>query len=145
MTTLTDLTELVEFTFDPHLVPDDPTPVLTEPQAQGDIYILPVAGTLHGVAGVYPARGEASPLGSGFDIIEGQGIRNPHTLRSFDDGVTVTAGTAGYPFDVATLTVPDGAAAFLLHPEHGANGIGPGVYVLRRQREQAEEVRAVAD
>lgn len=145
MTTLTELSELVEFVFDPHLEPDDPTPVLTEPQAQGDIYILPVDGTPHGVAGVYPATGTPVALGSGFDIVEGQGIRNPHTLRSFDDGVMVRPGTAGYPFDVATLTVPDGATAFLLHPEHGANGIGPGTYVLRRQREQAEEVRAVAD
>ena len=140
--TLTELVELVDFAFDPHLEPDDPTPVLTGPQAQGDIYILPANGT---VPGVYPADGSSQPLGGGFDIIEGQGIRNPHTLRSFDDGCTIVPGTAGYPFDVATLTVPAGAAAFLLHPEHGANGIGPGVYVLRRQREQAEEIRVVAD
>lgn len=143
MTTLTDLAALVEFQFDPHL-PDDPTPVLVEPQAQGDIYILPADGP-HAVTGVYPAPGAPRPLGTGYDIVEGQGIRNPHTLRSFDDAVTITPGSAGYPFDVATLHVPDGAEAFLLHPEHGANGIGPGTYVLRRQREQAETVRAVAD
>ena len=46
---------------------------------------------------------------------------------------------------VATLSVPDGATAWLGHPEHAYLGIGPGTYEVRRQREQAEELRVVAD
>ena len=46
---------------------------------------------------------------------------------------------------VARLAVPAGAVAYLGHPEHGYLGIGPGTYELRRQREQADELRMVAD
>jgi hypothetical protein len=46
---------------------------------------------------------------------------------------------------LATLTVPDGSVAYLAHPEHAYTGIGPGTYTLRRQREQADELRIVAD
>ena len=37
--------------------------------------------------------------------------------------------------DLGTLTVGPGALAYLAHPEHAYSGIGPGTYVLRRQRE----------
>jgi len=38
-----------------------------------------------------------------------------------------------------------GALAELGHPEHGYNGIAPGSYEIRRQREMAEEIRMVQD
>jgi hypothetical protein len=28
--------------------------------------------------------------------------------------------------------------AYLIHPEHGATGIAPGTYVIRRQRERGD-------
>ncbi len=43
------------------------------------------------------------------------------------------------------LTVAAGAVAHLAHPEHGYASIAPGNYVIRRQREQADEIRVVAD
>jgi hypothetical protein len=44
------------------------------------------------------------------------------------------------------LDVPEGAVAYLIHTdEHGANGIGPGTYRLTGKREQADEIRRVAD
>ncbi len=46
---------------------------------------------------------------------------------------------------LATLTVPDGQVAYLAHPEHGYMGVGPGTYEIRRQREQADELRLVQD
>lgn len=52
--------------------------------------------------------------------------------------------TAASP-DLGTLTVPEGGSAYLMHPEHGAQGIGPGDYILRRQVEAAEQARLVAD
>lgn len=33
------------------------------------------------------------------------------------------------------LTVAEGSVAYLAHPGHAYSGIGPGTYVLRRQRE----------
>jgi hypothetical protein len=35
--------------------------------------------------------------------------------------------------------------AYLTHPEHGFNAIGTGSYVINRQREQADEIRIIAD
>jgi hypothetical protein len=44
------------------------------------------------------------------------------------------------------LDVAKGATAYLIHTdEHGANGIGPGTYRLTGKREQADEIRRVAD
>ena len=140
-TTTTTLTELTAtgITFDPIHDLTDPVPVLTGPQAQGDIYVLPTT-----LPSVNPRGGDGEPFAF-VDVIEGQGIRNPHTLIDLDGRCRWVEGTAGYPFDVGTLHVPDGTACFLVHPEHGGNGIGPGSYVIRRQREMAEEIRAVAD
>jgi len=33
--------------------------------------------------------------------------------------------------------VDTSVVAYLIHPEHGATGIAPGRYVIRRQREQS--------
>ena len=138
MTTLTDLTR-PGIAWEPNLDLDDPVPVIAAAQAQGDIYVIP-----DGVAGALALPGDGEPF-TAVDVIEGQGIRNPHTLVDLDGHCRWIAGTTGYAFDVGTLIVPAGAACFLIHPEHGGNGIGPGRYVVRRQREQAEEIRAVAD
>jgi hypothetical protein len=81
----------------------------------------------------------------GVDVVPGEGGRNPHTLLDLTGECRWLPGTAGYPFDVGTLVVPDGAECYLVHPEHGGSGIGPGTWVIRRQREQAAQVRAVAD
>ena len=44
-----------------------------------------------------------------------------------------------------TLVVEDQGSAYLVHPEHGLTAVGPGQYVVRRQVEQADELRIVAD
>ena len=46
---------------------------------------------------------------------------------------------------VASVVVPDGATAYVAHPEHGYMGVGPGVYEVRRQREMADVIRVVED
>ncbi len=46
---------------------------------------------------------------------------------------------------LGVLIVAAGATAFLAHPEHGYAGIAPGMYLFRRQREQADEIRLVQD
>jgi hypothetical protein len=66
-----------------------------------------------------------------------------HTLLA-DGPVACHRYTAGRA-DVAEVEVPDGAVGYLAHPEHGYLGLAPGRYVVRRQREQADEQRLVAD
>lgn len=81
----------------------------------------------------------------GVAVVRGEAGGNTHLLVA--DGPVLwspargrTGGTA-----LGLLTVPAGAVAYLLHPEHGANAMGPGSYLLRRQRQQADQVRVVAD
>jgi len=58
----------------------------------------------------------------------------------FFDPATPRVGQLG----LGVLTVAEGVA-YLAHPEHAFSGIAPGTYELRRQREQADEIRRVAD
>jgi len=113
-----------------HIDATDPIPVLTGLQAQGDVYVIPTDPTTKAGAPI-PTEGVV--------VVEGV---NRHVLAG--DGLWSDGGS-GFG-DVGTLTVPDGGTAYLFHSEeHGANGIGAGTYVLRRQREQAAEQRLVAD
>lgn len=117
-------------------------PVLTGlAQAQGDLIILPrpmkqAATTPIPAAGALVVRAESSG-------------GNTHSLHSFDGpgcywDASADGGDTGLMLGV--LTVPDGATAYLVHTEeHGANAFGPGTYEIRRQREQADEIRMVAD
>ena len=115
-------------------------PILTGAQRQGDVIVLPrpnraPATTPSPAAGVQVVRAEASA--------------NTHSLMSWDGpGCFFDADTSGGDSGLVlgTLTVPDGASAYLVHTEeHGANGIAPGTYELRRQREFAGEWQRVAD
>lgn len=117
-------------------------PVLTGPQCQGDVSICPAS-----LYGTKPTLGEVTPVtGAGVEVIRGGAMNNAHTLRSLDAGVAwrpvvfLDEGVA-----LGELTVPVGAQCFLEHPEHGFNGVGAGTYVVGRQREQAEQIRMVAD
>jgi len=76
MTTLTVLGSRTGMQFDPHLDVEDPVPVLTENQAQGDIYIFCIDPKV-------AAKRNFSPFVNGqVSIIEGQGIPQPtHSHR----------------------------------------------------------------
>lgn len=109
-------------------------------QRQGDVIVLPrpnkpAATTPIPAAGVVVVRAETSAA-------------NTHTLHSWTGPCFFDASPGGGDTGLVlgTLTVPDAASAYLVHTdEHGANGIGPGTYELRRQREFAGEWRRVAD
>ena len=140
MKTLAEVTEATGFAVLKHLEAEAQVPVLGGLQAQGDLFIVPLA--------------DASPLAEAYDIkpvpaegvavIEAVGSGHEHRLFAGQSG-TATFGLAntrgGQDIGVLECTEP----AYLLHPEHGATGIAPGAYVLRRQREQADEERLVAD
>lgn len=114
-------------------------PVLTGLQAQGDVIVLPSAGSRAAVTPV-PQQGVA--------VVRGENGGHTHLLLAAGTVTwdpSATAGTNPSDLDLGTLTVAEGATAYLAHPEHAYSGIGAGTYVLRRQREQADVTRFVAD
>lgn len=117
-------------------------PVLTGPQCQGDVSICPAS-----LYGTKPTFGDpVAVAGAGVEVIRGGAMNNAHTLLSADAGVTwrpVLFSDEGVALGL--LTVPDGATAYVAHPEHSYSGVGAGTFVVGRQREQAEAVRMVAD
>jgi hypothetical protein len=122
------------------LVHDLEIPVLTGPQRQGDLLIWP---TRPGAG----SPGDPVPA-DGVPVVRGEAGGNTHLLVAVDAPVywrsVQTSGRAG-GVDLGTVTVPSGSTAALLHPEHGGNMIGPGSYTIRRQVEQADQIRLVQD
>jgi len=119
-----------------HLAAQATIPVLAGLQRQGDILIRPIDRP----AGGTPVSAE------GVQVVRGEATGNTHWLSA--DGLCLWAPTTPTAdgLAVGVLTVTDGAVGWLIHTdEHGANGVAPGVYELRRQREQADEARLVAD
>jgi hypothetical protein len=119
-----------------HLVAQAEVPVLSGPQRQGDLLVVPAGDRWSGVA--------MRPVGAGIPVVRGEATGNTHILAG-DAGVlwseTVDAGQV-----IGVVYVPQGATAWLIHTdEHGANGIGTGWFEIRGKREQADEIRAVAD
>jgi hypothetical protein len=116
-----------------HLVADAEIPVLTGLQRQGDVIIRPTRSGQVANLKPIPAAGIA--------VVRGESGGNTHLLVG--DGLWVTNTTD--PAIMGTLRLEDSQEAHLIHPEHGAMGIGPGTYVFNRQREQAEQARLIAD
>lgn len=111
-------------------------PVLNGLQCQGDLIIIPT----HTTPAVNPVEA------NGVEVIRGEAERNSHTLHA-------DKGTARWYPHVKTRTddltlghlqVTD--KAWLIHAEHGANGIAAGTYEIRRQKEFSPEgTRMVLD
>lgn len=119
---------------------DDPIPVHTSGQFQGDVAIIPTTELEYNVK---PAM--AGVPSQGVPVVRGENGGNTHLLLS-TEGVTFDERpTAGEPLLLGVLTVAKDKAAYLAHPEHGYVGVGPGTYEIRRQREQADEIRMVRD
>lgn len=131
MGTYAKVMERVAVTVPDHLVADAEVPVLTGPQRQGDVGIFPTDQV---------AKGSRIPK-SGIQVVVGEATGNTHWLHG--DGTWAPARDA---LVLGTLTVPEGGVAYLIHTdEHGCNGIGAGTYRVTGKREQADEVRRVAD
>jgi hypothetical protein len=111
-------------------------PVLTGLQRQGDVIIIPDE----------KASAKTVVPNSGTPVVRGENGGNTHAIVAQGEGVFVDVSTPSVTqLRVATLTVKEGSVAFLAHPEHGYMGIGAGTYTINRQREQADEIRIVAD
>lgn len=138
MRTLAQAIELHGVQVDEHLDRDVHVPVASGLQRQGDVIVIPAAmlrTKVRASAAAVPREGVA--------VVRGENGGNTHLLLA--DGPVFYDLVLGDDLDLGVLTVADGATAFLAHPEHGYAGIGPGRYVIRRQREQADAIRLVAD
>lgn len=126
-----------------HLDRDQLVPVFAGLQAQGDVAVVPAAM----VGRVLPAAVTPVPK-AGVAVVRGENGGNTHLLLP-DGGPGVfydpAADRDGTSLVLGTLTVEEGVTAYLAHPEHAFAGIAPGTYEIRRQREQADEIRLVQD
>ncbi len=113
-----------------HLVADAEVPVLTGPQAQGDLLVVPADP---------PGGPSWRPVPeAGIQVVHGEATGNTHWLhRGFGSaGVRWGWPDGADPLVVGYLWVPEDGSALLIHTdEHGANGIGPGRFAVRRKRE----------
>jgi len=121
-----------------HLIADAEVPVLTGPQAQGDLLIFPAP---------LPSGIDLKPVPApGVQVVHGESTGNTHWLHQGFDSAGVRWARVDTGQVLGYLSVPDGETAQLIHTdEHGANAVGAGTYVICRQREQADEIRMVAD
>ena len=123
-----------------HLDQQADVPILTGLQFQGDVAIVPYTGTHKKTAGT----GQVPP--QGVPVVRGENGGNTHLLLAEGDVTWApSARTDATNLTLGIVEVGKKAIGWLLHPEHGANGLAPGRYELRRQREQADELRMVAD
>jgi hypothetical protein len=118
-----------------HLDREVSVPMVTSAACQGDVSILRV--TKQPASTPVPA--------AGYPVVRGENGGNTHSLHGdgpvFYDGVPERDGS----LLLGRLTVPEGSAAVLAHPEHGFLAVAPGTYDIGRQREYAGEWRMVAD
>lgn len=138
MTTAT-LGQLIEkhgFEVLDHLHRDLEIPVHAGLQAQGDLFIIPADPNRLG------SQGTAVPP-DGIALIEAVNGGHEHRLFAGEPCTAffTLAGASGQDIGFLECTEP----AYIAHPEHAYAGIAPGIYTLRRQREQADEEQLVAD
>lgn len=144
MRTLADVTQATGFEVLEHLEAEAAVPVIAGLQAQGDLLIVPADAWSQTIA---PEDGLSHALkpvpADGIAVIEAVGAGHEHRLFAGEPGTAFWAPSTRRGQDIGLLQAIE--PAYILHPEHGAAGLAPGSYLLRRQREQAEEERLVAD
>jgi hypothetical protein len=130
-----------------HFAAELAVPVIGLLQAQGDLYVIPAGDD---VTDWVPAAADLLPA-AGVTLVTGRG-GHAHCLAGEGPVYWTSEPVGGQT--LGTLTIPLGSVAFVFHAtetaprrlaEHRANGIAPGIYVIRRQREQADEIRLVTD
>lgn len=136
--TYADALSKVGVTVPDHLQADAEVPILTGPQAQGDLMVIPIRETTTALADV-PEEG--------IQLVVGEATGNTHWLhRGFDSPGVRWARIEDDSQRIAVLEVPAGQSALLIHTdEHGSNGVGPGLYAVHAKREQADVIRRVTD
>lgn len=143
--TLSAVLARVDLTPTDEALADIEVPVLTGPQRQGDILIVP-----RPAAGAAERFGMSAVPAHGVQVVRGEATGNTHMLHPEPGHVcwwqpmSPTGRRSGLTFGV--LYVPEDAVCWLIHTEeHGANGIGPGTYTLLGKREKRDEIVRVSD
>jgi hypothetical protein len=113
-------------------------PTVAGLQHQGDVSVIPAA-----MVDDYHAPRTPVPT-TGVAVLGGDATGNTHLLLA-SGRVLFDPYPAMQTLTLGSLHVTEQATAYLDHPEHGNSGIAPGRYVLRRKREQADELRMVTD
>lgn len=114
-------------------------PVIAGLQHQGDVSVVPAS-----MADDY--RTPTTPVPPrGIAVVKGEAGGNTHLLIATGDVTFDSRPVSATDITLGSLHVAEGATAYLDHLEHGNSGIAPGNYVLRRKREQSDELRLVAD
>lgn len=137
MQTLTEILTRHDIAVADELLADLVVPVLDGVQRQGDVLIVPRAPLSAA------ERKDCVPVPrEGIAVVVGEATGNTHML----DGVGVLFGRRTAGLVMGVVEVPEGTVGYLIHTdEHGANAMAPGTYALHGKREQAEEIRRVAD
>lgn len=118
-----------------HLDKDADIPVVSKlPGIQGDVAVLRRAAT----------SASQTPIpATGYPVVAGENGGNTHAV--FGTGFYTPGVRSATSLLLGVLTVPAGEQVLLSHPQHGGLLIDPGTYEIRRQREQADEIRLVQD
>jgi hypothetical protein len=124
-----------------HLDREELVPVSSGLQFQGDVAVIPSLDLTEFIPGL--PVGDPVPA-AGVPVVRGESGGNTHLLLGAGAFWADGRGEAG-ELTLGTLTVPEGVTAWLAHPEHGYLGVGPGVFEVRRQREQRDVIAMVAD
>ena len=127
-----------------HLDREAEIPVLPGLQAQGDLLIIPAAAWSQTTAPHDGLRHALKPVpADGIPVIDAISGGHEHRLFAGTPGTAywAPADRGGQDIGLLECTAP----AYVAHPEHAYTGIAPGTYLLRRQREQADEERLIAD
>jgi hypothetical protein len=133
MTTQTAILTTHGVAVPPHLLDADVPVVTGRPVRQGDVLAKPTRlGQMTGAVPIPP---------EGIQVVRGEAERNTHLLCGSGTWKALTGSQI-----LGTLVVPEDAEAYLIHTgEHGAVGLGAGCWTVRRQRQQADEIRLVQD
>lgn len=136
-TTFKSALDKIGVTLPGHLVADAEVPVLTGPQTQGDLIIIPISNH----------HAPLEPLTSkGHQVVVGEATGNTHWLHAGFESTGVEFARVDEGLTHVIVRVPEGQTAELIHTdEHGCNAMGPGLYAINGKRELADEIRRVTD
>lgn len=134
-TTLDDLCSRAGREVYDHLDRAADVPVTTLPWPQGDVLLVPAThDTFDGIPKLMPAAPVEVLVSASHD----------HSLVC--DGLVTIGRVTDDEHVVAVVDIPEGAAAWVLHDEHGGIGLAVGRWVVRHQIEGSEQARRrVAD
>lgn len=153
-TTFEEVLSLAGVSVPAELEAEATVPVLSGPQRQGDIYIVPARASR---GGTWETVGP-----EGIVLVRGEATGNTHVLHADGPVQFKRAPEIEGEVILGELVVPAGSIAWLIHTdEHGCNGIGDvnapfsttvtkpgrnaGAYRMHGKREQADTIRRVAD